>query len=131
MSKVLLRVAAGFTALFTLGHSIGATHPLTQGALGQVVAAMQGTPFELHGSTRTYWDFFQGYGYTLIVVALFLTVLLVLLSLRPMAQVRHIAFLTAAAQLAIAVLAFRYFFWAPGVFNGIAAVCTAVAAGLP
>jgi hypothetical protein len=131
MSRALLRVAAGFTALFGIGHSFGATHPKTDGALGAVVLAMQSVSFDLPGSTRTYWDFYEGYGYTVIVVAFFFAALLWLLSLQPMAQVRQIAFLTAAAQLGIAVLAFKYFFWAPGVFNGIAAACTAVAATRP
>jgi hypothetical protein len=131
MSRTLLRVAAGFTALFAIGHGIGATHPKTGGALGAVVLAMKSVSFDLHGSTRTYWDFYEGYGYTLIAVAVFLAALLCLLSLRPMAQVRPIALATAAVQLAIAVLAFEYFFWAPGVFNGIAAACTAVAATRP
>jgi hypothetical protein len=38
---------------------------------------------------------------------------------------------TSGVQLAIAVLAFKYFFWAPGAFNAVAAACTAVAAALP
>jgi hypothetical protein len=131
MSRTLLRVAAGFTALFGIGHGFGATHPMREGARGAVVLAMQNVSFEIFGSTRTYWDFYEGYGYTLIAVAFFLAALLWLLSLRPIAQVRDIAFLTAAVQLAIAVLAFNYFFWAPGAFNTIAAGCTLVAAALP
>jgi hypothetical protein len=131
MSRTLLRVAAGFTALFGVGHSYGATHPTTEGARGAVMLAMQSVSFDVFGSTRTYWDFYEGYGYTLIAVAFFLTALLSLFSLRPIAQVRDIAFVTAGVQLALAVLAFKYFFWAPGAFNAVAAACTAVAAALP
>jgi hypothetical protein len=131
MSRTLLRVAAGFTALFAIGHSLGATHPMTEGARGAVVLAMQNVSFDIFGSTRTYWDFYEGYGYTLIAVAFFLTALLSLFSLRPIAQVRDIAFVTAGVQIAIAVLAFKYFFWAPGAFNGLAAACAAVAAAQP
>jgi hypothetical protein len=131
MSRTLLRVAAGFTALFAVGHSFGATHPITEGARGAVVLAMKSVSFDIFGSTRSYWDFYEGYGYSLIAMAFFLTALLWLLSLRPIAQVRDIAFVTAGVQLAIALLAFKYFFWAPGSFNAAAATCTAVAAALP
>jgi hypothetical protein len=131
MSKLLLRAAAGFTLIFALGHSMGATHPRTEGAAGVVVAAMKGFTMEVFGAQRSYWDFYNGYGYTLIVVAFFFAVLLWLLSLQPIGEVRKIAFATAAAQVGIAVFAFEYFFWAPGVCNAAAAALTAIAAALP
>ncbi len=131
MSRTLLRFAAGFTAVFALGHSFGATHPKTDGAAGAVSLAMKSVSFDVFGSDRTWWDFYQGYAYIIIAVAFFLAALLWLLSLRPIEQVRQIAFVTAAAQLAIALLSFRYFFWAPGLFNALAAACTAAAAALP
>ncbi len=131
MSRNLLRMAAAITLLFAAGHTIGATHPRTDGALGVVATAMKSVHFEMFGAERTYWDLFEGYGYTMIAVALFLAVLLWLLSARRVADVRPIIFATAVVQLAIAVLAFRYFFWAPGLFNAVSAACAATAAALP
>jgi hypothetical protein len=123
-----LRAAAAFTAVFAMGHGFGATHPRTDGAAGAVAAAMKSVTMDVFGSERTYWDFYEGYGYLLIVTAVFLVALLFLLSLRPMEQVRQIAWATAAAQALIALFSFRYFFWAPGAFNAAAAALTAAAA---
>jgi hypothetical protein len=46
MSRTLLRLAAGFTALFDVGHSFGATHPILLLGAGRVQRRRRG----LHGS---------------------------------------------------------------------------------
>lgn len=58
-----LRVAAIIAALYAAGHTAGIpwtpTHePTAQG----VVVAMRGVHFSAAGATRSYWDFYQGFG---------------------------------------------------------------------
>ncbi len=128
MSRLLLRAAAVFTALFALGHSMGYSHPRLDGRPGAVAAAMKAVHFDAFGAQRSYWDFYDGYGFLIILVAVYLAVVLWLLSSQTLATARPILWATAALQLGFAVVGFRSFFWAPGALNALSAVCAAVAA---
>jgi hypothetical protein len=64
-----LRIAAVIAALYAAGHTAGRpwtpTHdPLAQG----VVVAMREVHFSAVGLTRSYWDFYQGFGVALSVL---------------------------------------------------------------
>jgi len=70
-----LRTAAVVTALLALGHTLG--HPWTPvrtlPAEG-VVAAMQAVHFTVEGASRSYFDFYQGFGWTLSALIAMLAV---------------------------------------------------------
>ena len=128
MSRVLLRISSVLTALFALGHSMGYSHPRLDGAPGAVAAAMKSVHFQVFGVERSYWDFFDGYGFLIILVAVYLAVVLWILSSREPVAVRPLILATAALQIGFAVVGFRSFFWAPGAFNALSAACAIAAA---
>lgn len=119
-----MRVAAAVTALFALGHTMGVYSPPPPGAAGAVATAMKAVTFDFFGAQRTYWDFFHGYGVLVIAVAVFLAVVLWMLSRLDAREARPLLYAVAALQLVFAVVGFRSFFWAPGLFNAVSAACT-------
>jgi len=130
MRRALLYVACGFTALFALGHSVGTFSEPKPGAQSAVALAMKSAPFDLFGAERTYWEMFHAYGVIIIGAAVFLALLLFLLSRLDARTARPFLIATAALQLLFAVEGFASFFWAPGLFNAISAACALVAAFL-
>jgi hypothetical protein len=59
----LLRVAAGVTLLYLIGHLMGYPWtPIEGEQTNAVVEVMQAYRFDLMGSTRTYWHFYVGFG---------------------------------------------------------------------
>ena len=71
-SRVLYRVAAVLILLFDLGHSAG--FPWSDPKWGVDISAMKTTRFPILGFSRTYWDFYVGFG-------LFVSVFLLLAAL--------------------------------------------------
>jgi hypothetical protein len=60
---LLLRIAAVMAFLHGVLHTIGGVFGgAAPGAQATAVAAMKTNQFDLNGLTRTYWDFFIGYG---------------------------------------------------------------------
>jgi len=113
----LLRIAAILSLLFCLGHSAGMPWtPSTGGQSDLVVGLMKSFRFDVFGSMRSYWDFYQGFGLTLSVLQLLEAVLLWLLGgLAADAPERARPFVLAflVANLAQVVLVVRFFFLPP------------------
>jgi hypothetical protein len=66
MSTILLRIAAAIYVFFTLGHTLGAMYqdPKEGGPAKQaVLAAMRAYHQDFQGSSRSYWDFYRGWGF--------------------------------------------------------------------
>ncbi|UJR84749.1 LIC_13387 family protein [Sandaracinus amylolyticus] len=130
-TTLFLRIAAVLTVLYALGHSSG--YPWTP-ALGPDEAAMiqqmQTLRFEAEGASRTYWDFYVGFG--VIISAMMITLGVVLWQLGALARqdttrVRPIAATIALSFVINAVLSQLYFFALPTMF-AVAIVVTTVAA---
>jgi hypothetical protein len=114
---IFLRIASVLTlvhgALHTIGGVFGKVAPGPQQA---VVTAMQVNQFQVMGVTRTFWDFYMGFG---LVVSVFLTMEAIAfwqlgslakmdaLRLRPVLATFLVGYLCAA------VVSYRYFFAAP------------------
>ncbi len=129
--STLLRVTAVLSFLYFLAHSAGVPWtPSEGGASSTVIALMKSYRFEVLGSERTYWDFYEGFGLTVSVFMLLEAVVLWCLArlavkeahrLRPLV----LAFLVAnAAQL---VLVVRFFFLPPLVLSAANTLCLALA----
>ena len=131
-ARRLLRIAAILSFLYFLGHSAGMPWtPSTSGAGEAVVRGMQLVRFDVFGSSRTYWDFYQGFGLTLSVLQLLGSVVLWLLAglaADAPAQVRPFVLAFFVANVAQLVLVLRYFFLPPIVFCIAIAVCLGLAA---
>jgi hypothetical protein len=117
----LLRIAAILSLLYCLGHSAGYPWtPSTGGHTDLVVGGMKSFTFDVFGTTRSYWDFYQGFGLTLSVLQLLGAVVLWLVAgLADEAPARARPFVLAflAANLAQLVLVVRFFFLPPIVFT--------------
>ena len=95
-----------------------------------VVETMKAHRFIFSGASRSYWDFYYGYGLMAAVVVLVEAVLFWQLAGAPAIArplVRSIAALFLAFNIAHAVLAMRYFFLTPVVPDLLIAVCLAAA----
>ena len=130
-ASLLLRIAALITLLFFAGHTAGI--PWTP-ALGpdevRVVEAMKGPSFDVVGSTRTYWDFYFGFGVTISYLLLLEAVVLwqmgglaktMAARLRPVIAVFFLGFVVNT------YLAAKYFFVIPLVMSIVIAVLLALA----
>ena len=94
---------------------------------------MKSIHFDVQGFSRSYWDFFVGFG-------LFVTVFLLLaavvawqlgrLDAETLARVRGIGWSLALGFVVLTFLSFRYFFILPLIFSIVIAVCLMVAAWL-
>src|SRR5262245_36421587 len=128
-SSLLLRIGSVISLLFAAGHTLGGRKSWSPMGETEVLQAMRSTRYEAFGVSRTYLDFYLGFGYTLSVTLLLQAV--VLWQLASIARtdpgtVRPIVAAFAVASLASAILAWRFIFPVPALF---AAVLTAVLMG--
>jgi hypothetical protein len=128
---IFLRIASVLTlthaALHTIGGVFGGAAPGVQQA---TVAVMKANEFMVMGVTRSYWDFYRGFG---LVVSVFLTLEAVVfwqlgslaktdaLRLRPVLATFLVGYLCAA------VVSYRYFFAAPVITEILIALCLGLA----
>jgi hypothetical protein len=127
-----LRVASVLTVLHCIGHTIGGVFgvdapPGTKE--GAVVQAMKSNQFDVMGATRSFWDFFIGFGLTISVSSLVQAVVfwqLAGLAKTEPGRVRPIIAAFLCANIGFAILAWRYFFIPPLV----GAVLITIALGL-
>lgn len=115
-----LRVASILTLLYCAGHTLGRPWTPAQGS-GEtaVIAGMRSQQFVLEGFTRTYWDFYTGFGFAISGYLLLLAVVLWQLSGLAKAgssRLRPLIAAFAAAFLFNAVVVWKFFFTTPAVF---------------
>jgi hypothetical protein len=128
---LLLRIGSVISLLFAAGHTLGGRKEWSPMGETEVLQAMRSTRFEAFGVSRTYLDFYLGFGYSLSVTLLLQAV--VLWQLAGIARtdpgvVRPIAAAFAIASLASAILAWRFIFPLPALFAAVLAVVLGVAA---
>ena len=127
-SRTWWRLASGLTLFFAVAHTGGMLRPPARGpAEDAVLEHMRRYQFEIMGSTRTYWEFFFGFG-------LFLTAALLVVSAlswqvgdvsktdAPLA--RRLGWPLFAGQVVFAILSWKYFFLAPSLVTSAASVCS-------
>ena len=94
---------------------------------------MRSTHFDILGSSRTYWDFYVGFG---LFVSVFLLLAVVLawqlggLPAETLAMMRGVAWAFALCFAAITVVSWRYLFIIPVAFSIVTTLCLAAAAWL-
>ena len=131
-ARRLLRIAAIVSLLYCLGHSAGFPWtPSSGGRSDAIVQLMQSFHFDVFGSNRSYWDFYQGFGLTLSVFQLLESVVLWLLAgLASEAPERSRPFVLAffVASVAQLILVLRFFFLPPIVLSLGLTICLGLAA---
>jgi hypothetical protein len=130
--KVFLRIAAVVAIVQSILHTIGGVYgqPLP-GPATVAVAAMKENQFLVTGLTRSYWDFFMGFG---LAITVFLAIegvvfwMLGSLAAKDGVDVRPILMAFVVGYAALTVLAYRYFFSGPMICDALVGLCLAMAA---
>jgi hypothetical protein len=129
-TSILLRVASILTLIFAVGHSLGGMQSWSPAGETAVLREMRSFRFEAEGLSRTYWDFYVGFG-VLISIYLFVQAVLLwqfaALAKADPPRVRPLIASFFLASLASALVSWRFIFAIPVVFAGLVAVCLALA----
>jgi hypothetical protein len=126
---ILLRVAAVLALLHGVLHTIGGVFGgAAPGAQAAALAVMKANRFDALGASRTYWDFFFGYG--LFISISFFVEAVVFWQLGALARahgalIRPILAVFCVGYLATALASWRYIFFAPAVMELVIAGCLA------
>lgn len=123
--SLLYRISSGLLVLFALGHTIGFRQVDPHWNADGVVSGMRTVTFDVQGMNRSYWDFFAGFGLFVSVFLVFAAILawqLGSMSRESLAAIPVVRWSFALCFVLIAVLTWRYFFIAPGVFTTLIAV---------
>jgi len=114
------RIAAVLILLFAVGHTLGFLQHDPSWGTDSLVASMKSIHFNITGFSRSYWDFFVGFGLYLTVFLLFAAVLAWQLggvAIETLARMRLIAWAFAICFAVITVLSWKFFFAIPLVFS--------------
>jgi hypothetical protein len=125
-----LRISAVISLLFTAGHTMGGLKRWSPMGDNAVLQAMSTVRFETMGASRTYLDFFMGFGWSLSVTMLMQTVLLwqlASLARTDAALVRPLIAVFALATAAGGVIAWLFIFPLPALFSAVLVACLVVA----
>lgn len=129
--SLLYRIASVLLALFAAAHQLGFRNVDPSWGVDSALGTLKAARFQVQGMTRSYWDFFSGFGFFVTVLLLFAAVLAFQLGGLPRETLRSLGLVRWAFALsfvAITILTWRYFFIAPLVFSGLVAVCLVMAA---
>jgi hypothetical protein len=130
-ASILYRISSVLLLLFAAGHTSG--FPWSDPNWGVNLGSMQSTHFYVMGISRTYWDFYVGFG---LFVSVFLLLAVVLawqlggLPPESLALMRGTRWAFALCFVAITVLSWKYFFIVPIVFSIVTTLCLTAAAWL-
>ena len=130
-ASMFYRISAVLLLLLDAGHTSG--FPWSDPQWGVDLGAMRSTHFYIMGFSRTYWDFYVGFG---LFVSVFLLLAVVLawqlggLPSESLALMRGTAWAFALCFAAITVLNWKYFFIIPIAFSIAITLCLTAAAWL-
>ena len=130
-ASMFYRVAAVLLLLFEVGHTSG--FPWSDPTWGVDLGSMRSTHFYIMGFSRTYWDFYVGFG---LFVSVFLLLAVVLawqlggLPPESLAHVRGTAWAFALCFAALTVVSWRSLFFIPIAFSIVITLCLTAAAWL-
>lgn len=126
-----LRIASVLAFIYWIGHTVGAPWTPAHGATETAaIDALRSLHFAVQGFSRTYADFYIGFG---VAISAFLLVQAVLLwqlatfAKTEAGRLRPMIALLLAGFVANAVVAWTYFFPVPGVLAIAIAACLAMA----
>ena len=132
-ASTFYRIAAVLLLLFAIGHTVGFLQSDPKWGVDTLLASMRSIHFDVQGFSRTYWDFFVGFGLFFTVFLLLAAVIAWQLGGLPresLTHVRGLAWALALCFVAVTVLNWRYFFVVPIVFSIVITVCLLAATWL-
>jgi hypothetical protein len=125
-----LRCAALLTAAFAILHTLGRPWTPSKDGLAQgVVTGMRSVHFAAAGLQRSYWDFYQGFGF---VTSVFLAAEAMLLwQLAGLAAAgghyRSMTLTHLGAFVALGIIAQLFIFWVPLLLSVVVSLCLLLA----
>ena len=128
-TRVIYRIAAVLILLFDLGHTVG--YPWSDPTWGVDLSAIQSNHFNVLGFSRTYWNFYVGFGLFISVFLLLAAMLawqLSSLQAETLRLLRSTAWALTVCFAAVTVLSWMYFFTIPIAFSSVITVCLFVGA---
>ena len=130
-TTLFLRIASVLTFIHAALHTIGGVFGKVAPGPEQVaVSAMQVNQFQVMGVTRTFWDFYIGFG---LAVSVFLTAEAVVfwqlssLAKTDALRLRPVLATFVVGYLGFAAVSYRYFFVAPVITEILIALCLGLA----
>jgi hypothetical protein len=124
-ATAFLRIASILSALFAVGHTLGGLQSWSPAGDTEVLRAMRSFRFDAEGVSRSYYDFYLGFGFTISVYMLLQVVLLWQLAAIAKTEPLRAHPLIASfflASIASAFVSWRFIFTVPVVFSvGVAA----------
>jgi hypothetical protein len=129
-AKILLRIASIVSLLFAAGHTLGATQSWSPAGETEVLRAMRSFRFDVDGVSRTYWDFYVGFGFIISIYLLLQSVLLwqvAAISTTEPLRARPLIGSFLLAALVTAFVSAKFIFAIPVVFSGAVAACLGLA----
>lgn len=131
--SVFYRIAAVLLLLWTIGHTLGFRQSDPKWGVDALIASMQSIRFDTQGFSRSYWDFFVGFGLFVSVFLFFTAVLTWQLGGLNRDTLRLMPVLTwtlATCFIGLTVLSWMYFFTLAVVFSAVISLCLITAAWL-
>jgi hypothetical protein len=133
-SIIWFRALAVVLGLFTLGHTVGTVHAVTDSPQeAAVISAMQGHRVPVMGFLRTYWEFYRGFSISITV--LLATLMVIAWQLGSLARRNPREALPRAVTLLVAcvgqaIVCFIYFFTAPMILSTLSVILAGVGVAL-
>jgi hypothetical protein len=125
-----LRISSIISLLFAIGHTLGGLKYWSPMGDNPVLQAMRTVRFNALGVNRSYFDFYMGFGYSISVSQVMLTILLWQFSTLARTDSLRVRPMIIVVALAIAVgglVAWRFIFPVPALFS-LALVATLIMA---
>jgi hypothetical protein len=129
--SMLYRIAAVLLLLFAVSHTLGFRQSDPTWGIDALLSSMRSIHFDVLGFNRTYWDFFEGAGFSAGVCYFFAAVLAWQLGRLPaatLALMRGTAWAFALSFGIIAVISGMYLFAIPIAFSIAITICLTAAA---
>jgi len=130
---IFYRIASVLLLLFAALHTFGFRQVDPQWGVESLISLMRSIHFDILGTSRTYWDFFVGFGLFFSIFLVFTAVLAWQLGGLPrqtLAVMRGTAWALVICFAGVTIVAFRYAFVVPIVFSILILLCLTAAAWL-
>ncbi len=121
-TTLLLRISAVISLLFAVGHSLGGLKRWSPIGETEVLKSMETVRFDTMGVSRSYLDFYLGFGWSLSVGMLLQSALLWQLASVARADARPVRPMIAAfalATIASGAIAWHFIFPVPALFSAV------------
>jgi hypothetical protein len=133
-ASLFYKIAAVLLVLFAAGHTFGFRQIDPQWGVDRLLATMKSIHFDVQGFSRTYWDFYVGFGLFVSVFMLLAAAVAWQLGGLPgeaLAHLKIVRWSLAICFAAVTILSWKYFFMIPVIFSAVITLCLIVAAWLP